>query len=169
MSRMVDDRGIVDFPEVNQLLSNAGLKGRRLKITLIGMIVKALSKHLSGGLLELTIEEIRKDKRYKDSLHAERDYVLIGSLSKDLPSIESHVEFVVKAGGKAVGKASYNFTTQPKVELEGVKGFVKERSVSLGTFVVSITLYLLKDGHRLKIGNLKKSLRLPESIPLGRH
>jgi hypothetical protein len=167
INKAISNRGTKDFSEAKEWYIKAGLGVDDVEQRLIKKIVAILSQYISNGLLQLTIEEIVKEKEYKDAIKGKIDYAIVMNLEKKLPPFKPYVEFVVKSGLMELKKIKYDFVVEPKVKVKEAKIKIHENeieSVTFGSLIASITLYLLKGNLRLKISSLERSLRLPGPI-----
>ena len=169
INKMIDARGIEDFPEAKKWLSKSPLDADEAKKGLTKRIVEILSQYLSNGLLQLTIEELINEKEYKEAIRDKKAHAIVIQLSKKLAPFKVYVDFVVKYGLMEIKRIRYDFKAESKVEIKDAKIVIKENrigSVSFGTFIASITLYLLKGKHAVKIGSIERSLTFPGPITI---
>ncbi len=130
-------------------------------------IAETLSKQLTKGLFQLTVEEIINEKECKDAIRDKKDKTIVMSLKKKLSPFKIYVEFIVKSGLMEIKKIRYDFRAEPKVEIKDIKVNIRENKVKnilFGPFVASIVLSLLKGDHAVKICSIKKNLVLQEPI-----
>jgi hypothetical protein len=169
INKAINIRGIEDFSEAKEWLTKSGLTVDEAKKRLTKKIVEILSQYLSKGLLQLTIEEIKNEKEYKDAIQSKKNRAIVMHLSKKLPPFKVYVEFVVKSGFIEIMKIRYDFKAEPKVEIKDAKMIIQGnriKSVSFGSFIASITLYLLKGDHNVEISRIERKLKFLEKITL---
>ncbi|MFZ2071780.1 MAG: hypothetical protein WAV32_09355 [Halobacteriota archaeon] len=169
INKMIDSRGIEDFSEAKKWFTKSGLGVDVVKKDLTKKIVEILSQYLSKGLLQLTIEEITNEKECKDAIRGKKDHAIVMRLTKKLPPFKVYVEFVVKSGLMEIKRIRYDFKAESKVEVKDATIILQGnriRSISFGLFIASLTLYLLKGDHAVKIGSMERSLSFPGPITL---
>ncbi len=169
ISEIIGSFGVEDFAEATGWLTKIGLGEDKVKEDLIKRVAETLSKELSGGLLQLTVEEIGKEKKYKDAVSSRRDLAVVAHLSKYLSPLRVYVEFVVRFGSIEMKKIRYDFKVESTVEVKDVKVTIREgriRSLDFGLFTVTMKLYLLKENKLVELGKKTMSLKLPGPIPV---
>ncbi len=167
INKAISDHGTEEFSEAKSWWAKLGLKVDIAEKEMMNEIVETLSKHLTKGLFQLTVEEIINEKECKDAIQKKKDQTIVMRLSRKLSPFKIYVEFVVKSGLMEVKKIRYDFRAEPKVEIKDIKVNIQEnkiKNILLGPFIASITLSLLKGDRTVKIGSIKKSLILQEPI-----
>lgn len=169
ITKAINDHGTDDFSEAKNWWTKTGLKAEEAEKKLVKKLVDILSQYLSDGLLQLTIEEVMNEKEYKDAVQRKKNHAIVAHLEKKLPTFNAYVEFIIRSGLMEIAKIRYDFEAEPEVEVEDIKlniqGY-KIKSVSFGTFIASISLYLLKGDLHVKISSIERKLSLPRTITL---
>ncbi|MFU8767084.1 MAG: hypothetical protein ACNA7I_05410 [Candidatus Methanoperedens sp.] len=78
-------------------------------------------------------------------------------------------EWLIKSGLTEIKKIRYEFKAESRVEVKNASLILRDdtiKSISFGSFIASITLYLLKGGYAVKISSIERSLSLPGPINL---
>ena len=164
ISRVIKNYGPEKFSDPENWWTKLGLKVNVTEKDIINEIVTTLSKNLTKGLVQLTIEEIINEKKSKDAIRGKRDQTIVLSLNRKLSSFKVYVEFIVKSGSIEIKKFKYDFRVEPKVQIKDIKVNIQEnkiKSVSFGLFATSITLSLLIGESVINIGSIEKNLSLP--------
>jgi hypothetical protein len=164
IGRVINNYGTKKFSDPENWWSKLGLKVNVTEKEMINEIVTTLSKYLTKGLLQLTIEEIINEKKSKDAIKEKRDQTIVMSLNKKLSSFKVYVEFIVRSGSIEIKKFKYDFKVEPKVQIKDIKVNIQEneiKSISFGLFVTSMTLSLLIGESVINIGSIEKDLSLP--------
>ncbi|HEY9206576.1 MAG TPA: hypothetical protein VIO58_11720 [Candidatus Methanoperedens sp.] len=169
INKAIETRETEYFSEIKEWLTKSGIEADKAKKELTKRIVEILSKYISNGLMQLTVDEMMKEKEFTEAFKKKKDHALIARLSKQLPPLKVYVEFVVKTGCIEIKKIRYDFKAEPQVEIKDAKIIIQENritSVSFGSFIASITLYLLKGSLAVKLFSMERSLKLSEpSLP----
>jgi hypothetical protein len=163
----LNKRGTKDFSEAKKWHKKEYKKGADAEKILIRRLVEILSQYLSKGLLQLTIEELAHEKEYKDAVKEKKDHALVINHEKKLPPFKAYVEFVVKLGWMELKKIRYDFKVEPKVKVKNARIEIRENkiaSITFGSLVTSITLYLLKGDLSMKILSKEISMKIPRPI-----
>ncbi len=169
ITKAINNHGTDDFSEAKNWWTKTGLRAEEAEKKLVKKLVEILSQYLSDGLLQLTIEEVMNEKEYKDAIQGKKNHAVVAHLDKKLPTFNAYVEFIIRSGLMEIAKIRYDFEAEPEVEAKDIKLKIqgdKIKSVSFGTFIASISLYLLKDKHPVKISSIERSLSLPGPITL---
>lgn len=163
IGRVINNYGPEKFSDPENWWSKLGLKVNVTRKEMINEIVTNLSKYLTKGLLQLTIEEIINEKKSKDAIKEKREQTIVLNLNKKLSTFKVYVEFIVKSGSIEIKKFKYDFRVEPKVQIKDIKVNIQEnkiKSVSFGLFAASMTLSLLIGESVISIGSIEKNLSL---------
>jgi hypothetical protein len=164
LTKAVKDSGSGEFSKAKKLWNKLGLKVTVTEEEIINAIVETLSKNLTNGLLQLTVEEITSEKECKDALREKKSQTVVMRLSRDLPPFKIYAEFIIKSGLVEIKKFRFDFKAEPNVEIEDIKLTIQEnkvKSLSFGAFKAYVTLSLLKGEQAMNIVSIEKSLSLP--------
>ncbi len=161
LTKAIKDSGTEEFSEAKELWNKLGLKVTVTKEEMINAVVENLSKNLTKGLLQLTVEEITSEKELKGALQEKKGQTIVMRLSRNLPPFKIYTELIIKSGLVELKKFRFDFKVEPNVEIEDINVTIQEnkvKSVSFGSFKTSITLSLLKGEQSVKIVSIEKSL-----------
>ncbi len=165
LTKAVKDTGTEEFSKARKSWNKLGLKVTVTKEEMINAIVETLSKHLTNGLLQLTVEKITNEKECKDALREKKNQTIVMNMSGDLPPFKIYAESIIKSGLIELTKFRFDFKVEPSVEIEDINVTIQEnkvKSVSFGSFKASVALSLLKDEQDVKMISIEKSLNLPD-------
>ncbi len=157
---IIKKHGTREFSEVRASLTKADLG--RTEEAFIVRLAEALANCFLDGLLELSVEEVTKTKEYDGALsRGERELVL--TLSKKLPSLKAHVDFVFRYGSLELSSLNYEFRLDSEIAAPNIRVIIEGNSISyisFGPVDVTLTLSLSRGGFDLKLGTFERQLNL---------
>ncbi len=169
ISKIIANRGTEYFSDARTWLAKSGLGAGKVEEAIVKKIVETLSRNLTEGLLELTVDEIANEKEYKDAVEGKREVAVVAHLEKELPPFIAYVEFIVKSGPMEIKKIRYDFKVEPTVEVRDARITIvasRVRSVAFGSLIVSVTLDLLRGDQDMELGSFRREWRLTGPIIL---
>lgn len=165
LKKAIKDPGNEEFSEAKKLWKKLGLKVAITEMDMINTVVETLSNNLTKGLLQLTVEEIIREKEVKGALREKKGQTIVMRLSKPLPPFKIYAEFIIKSGLVELKKFRFDFKVEPNIEIENINVTIQEnkvKSVSFGSFKASVALSLLKGEQSMNIVFIEKSLNLSD-------
>jgi hypothetical protein len=118
VSDLVKDSRKDDFREISVWMIKTGLGEEGAQEQLINEISKCVSKEISGGLVQVTIQELEGEKEIK------------AKYEEKLQDIYPHVDFIVKSGALDVWSTTYWFKVTPKVRLDNLAITMKKNEIT---------------------------------------
>ena len=164
LKKSIKNSGTEDFSQARKLWNKLGLKITVSEEEMINTVIEILSKHLTKGLLQLTVEEITGNKELRDAISEKKSKIIIMRLSRDLPPFKIYAEYIVKSGSVELKKFRFDIKVESNVEIENINVTIEDnnvKSLSFGSFKTYVTLSLLKGEQAIKIVSIEKSLNLP--------
>jgi hypothetical protein len=105
-----------EFSEVRTWYQKTGLTAEKAAEKCLEKMVNILYQYLSEGILQLTVEEIAKQKECADAKERGKKKARVAELKATLPSLSTYLEFVINAGSLEVAKIHYDFEAAPEIE-----------------------------------------------------
>jgi hypothetical protein len=160
---ILDEHGPDIYPEAFEWTKKAVQEPDKAGVDLISRMTRLLLKELSGGLLQVTVEELAGQQEYTDAVNQKKEYAVVVDLKKDLRPFYPYAEFIAKCGMMEVGKARYDFQVVPGIRIQNARITIKDdsiRRVKFGSFLAVMTISLLRGGQDpITLGTLEKEFR----------
>jgi|SRR5208337_128202 len=155
--------GTREFADAEKRFSLGG--SEKAAEDLIGWLAVALANSLLEGLLQLSVEQITKTKKYADALRKGTREFTVSLAEQKLPSLRTDMEFVFRYGLlEMLPTVKYEFEFDTEVDAQDIKVVIEEnkiRSVMFGTVVATFTLSLVKNqSETIPLNSFQKQLKL---------
>lgn len=131
VTALVNESHQGDFREISTWMVKTGLGEKGARERLIREISERVSKELSGGLVQVTVQELEKETEIR------------AKIEKEPGPIYPHIDFVVKSGALDLWSTTYWFRVKSRVVLDNLSVRIKKgeiAEISSGTLQAYITL-----------------------------
>ena len=118
VNALVNDSHSGDFRDILVWMVKTGLGEEGAREKLINDISTCISKEVSKGLVQVTIQELEGETEFK------------AKYEQDLTEIYPHVDFIVKSGALDVWTTKYWFKVSSKVKLDNVAIRLKNEEIT---------------------------------------
>jgi hypothetical protein len=118
MSDLINNSHRDDFREINFWMIKTGLGENSARKKLINEASRCISKEISYGLVQVTIEEL------------EGETEITAEFEKKLPAIYPHIDFVIKSGAFDVWTTTYWFRVTSNVKLNNLAIKLKKGEIT---------------------------------------
>ena len=131
----------------------------------INKVADALSHNLLDGVVQLTIENVRKTQQCQNAFRSggrEIVFDVTEELPEMLPTFDAYVEFVPKIGLMEIASVRFTFSAKPEVEVKGVHVTVSEGHIdnlSVDSLKVSAELSMVKPA-KVWLGTIEREIKI---------
>jgi hypothetical protein len=146
-----------------------GQSGKEGRKYLTKMIMQALTRYLSQGVLQLTIETVLEEPACKDAVTKNSKTAIVAEFHRNLDPFRVHIDIVPKIGMMEFPRIRYNFDVEPEVAVEDTKVVLEDtvlRSITFGSLFANLKIFTVTQLGRIELCSVKSSLKSPPTIAL---
>lgn len=153
--------------EYRKWVVETGKSGETGRKYITKMIMQAMTKYLSQGVLQLTIEKVMKEPACTDAVKKRSETAIVAEFRKTLAPFRVHIDIVPKIGAMELPRIRHNFDIEPEVEVKDMKVMLEEtilKSVTFGSLFTKMKIFAVTTIGRIELCSIKGNLKFPQTI-----
>jgi hypothetical protein len=137
-------------------------------------VTRRLSKYITHGLVQLSIERVKETGEYRQSLRDSAEpytVVLHKLLPLNLPEYAPRISFALKAGATEIWRTESTFAVRSLVSLTDTRITLQEHKLKefrFGSLNAAMSIYLKKEQVEEAIHSFNRDLTVPGMMAAGK-